>query len=46
MNGPNPNALKPAILVFFLLLTAVFLANCGEGLVPEQVAADTIFLQR
>ena len=43
MNGPNPNALKPAILVFFLLLTAVFLANCGEGLVPEQVAADTIF---
>ena len=44
MNRSNHHAASsPKILAVFLLLTTSFLTHCGEGLVPEQVAADTIF---
>ncbi|MEE8349673.1 MAG: amidohydrolase [Acidobacteriota bacterium] len=44
MNRPGPKAVsRPQTQIFLLLLTSVFAAHCGEGLVPEPVAADTIF---
>ena len=44
MNRPNHQAASsPRVLAVFLFLTTSILTHCGEGLVPEQVAADTIF---
>lgn len=44
MNRLNHNAApSPRVLVVCLLLAASLLAHCGQGLVPEQVAADIIF---
>jgi len=44
MNRPNHQAASsPRVLAVFLFLTTSILTHCGEGLVSEQVAADTIF---